>query len=255
MKKPIAILMTLVLVVATSYTFPHSASAGVARVQMFSGTNTAFASSVTTGSVTVTAGNLIICSAEADTVALNGITMTDSKSNAWTRVKATSSAATFDSEVWYAIATVGGASYTVTATDTGGGVDSLIICEEWSGASATPVDVSAAASGITSTALNSGATASTAQNNEIVIGAGSASGNVTMTAGGTYTNLNKVNTTFSTQAFESKIVSSTGAQTADMTSGTSGTWNMIVATFKEAAAGGVSDLNIDNKGVTIFGDF
>lgn len=230
--------------------FPFTAEAAVARVQAFSGTNLAFASSVTTSSVTVTAGNLIICTAEADVVAQDGITMTDSKGNTWARLVSRARAATFDLEVWYAIATVGGSSYTVTATDNGGGVDSLIICEEWSGTATVSVaDQSAAADGTGSTDLNSGASGVTSQANEIVIGAGVASGDVTMTLGAGYSNLTEVNSSFSTLAFESKVVSAAGAQTATLTSGTLGSWVMAVGTFKEAASAAVTPPR-----VIIFGD-
>lgn len=207
------------------------------RVGVHTGTNTTFASTVTTASWTSTSGNMLIAIAEADVVNANGITVTDSKGNTWNRVVSTALAATFDLEVWVAYNITGGATHTVTATDNGGGVDSLLIVEEWSGAAlSAAADKSAAATGTTSTALNSGASAATTQADEVVIGAGVASGNVTMTAGAGYTNLTKVNTTFSTLAFESKIVSATGAQTATMTSGTAGSWVCQVATFKQAAA-------------------
>lgn len=205
------------------------------RVGVHTGTNTTFASTVTTASWTSTSGNILIAAIEADVVAQNGITVTDNKGNTWSRVISNSLPSTFDLEIWVAINIIGGATHTVTATDNGGGVDSLIIVEEWSGAALTGAsDKSAGATGVASTALNSSASATTTQADEIVIGAGVASGNVTMTAGAGYTNLTKVNTTFSTLAFESKVVSSTGAQTATMTSGTAGSWVCQVATFKQA---------------------
>lgn len=206
------------------------------RVGVHTGTNTTFASTVTTASWTSTAGNMLIAIAEADTVAANGITISGNNSASFTRVISTAVAATFDLEIWVAYNIPGGAGQTVTATDTGGGVDSLIIVEEWSGAAtSSAADKSAGATG-SSTSLNSGATATTSQADEVVIGAGVVSGNVTMTAGAGYSNLTKVSTTFSTLAFESKIVSATGAQTATMTAGASGSWACQVATFKQAAA-------------------
>lgn len=207
----------------------------LARVGVHTGINTAFASSVTTASWTSTSGNMLIAVAQADTVAQNGITVTDNKGNTWSRVRSDSLAATFDLEIWVAYNITGGAGHTVTATDNGGGVDSLLIVEEWSGAAlSSALDKTTGTTGTTSTALNSGASAATTQAAEVVIGAGVASGNVTMTAGATYSNLNKINTTFSTLAFESKIVAATGTQTADMTSGSAGSWVCQVAAFKEA---------------------
>lgn len=218
----------------------------LARVGVHTGTNTIFGSSVTTASWTSTSGNILVAGIEADVVALNGITVTDNKGNTWNRVISTSLASTFDLEIWVAYNITGGATHTVTATDNGGGVDSLIIVEEWSGAAlAAALDKSAGATGLASTALNSGATAATTQADELVVGVGVASGNVTMTAGASYSNLTKINTTFSTLAFETKVVSATGAQTADMTSGTAGSWACEVATFKQlvvAAAGGNSTM-------------
>lgn len=209
----------------------------LARVQAFSGTNTVFGSLVTTGAVTTTPGNMLVAIAEADTVVANGITVSDNKGNTWARVISTALAATFDLEVWVCKnITSGGASHTVSASDSGGGVDSLLIVEEWSGQDTTaPSDKSIGATG-SSTALSSGASAATTQAAELVIGAGVVSGNVTMALGAGYTNLTRVNTTFSTLAFESKVVAATGAQTAAMTAGTAGSWVCQVATFKEAAA-------------------
>jgi hypothetical protein len=211
----------------------------LARVQAFSGTNTTFASSVTTSSATTTVGNILIAIVEADTVAQNGITVSDNKGNTWTRVISTALAATFDLEVWVAQITTGGASHTVTATDNGGGVDSLIIVEEWSGAATSSVaDQSVGATGTVSSAANSGASGTTTQADEVVIGAVVASGNRTFTLGAGYSNGTKVNTTFSSLFFESQIVSATGTQTATATISANVSWVCQVATFKEAAAVG-----------------
>lgn len=201
---------------------------------MMGGKNTSFASSVTLdATITTSAGNLLIAIVEADTVAANGVTVSDNKGNTWSRAISTSLAATFDLEVWYTVITTGGSGHQITATDNGGGVDSILIVEEWSGNTTTPLDVSVGATGVTSTALNSGASATTAQANELVIGAGVASGAVTLTPGSGYSNLNQANTTFSTLAFESKTVSAVGTQTATMTSSASGSWVCQVVTFKE----------------------
>lgn len=212
------------------------------RIQQTSGTNITFASTVTTtafGSDT-TAGNILIAIAEADTVAANGITVTDSKGNSWTRVDSESVASTFDLELWYTVITTGGSSHTVTATDTGGGVDSLLIVEEWSGQSVSPADKNASAqddSG-SSTALDSSATTATAQANELIIGAGVCSGAITLTEGATFSNKTQVNTVFSTLAFESKTVSVIGTYNATFTASAGGSWACIVATFKDVNPGG-----------------
>jgi hypothetical protein len=209
----------------------------LSRIGVHTGTNTTFASSVTTASWTSTAGNALIAIVEADTVAQNGITVTGNNSTSWSRVISTSLAATFDLEVWVALNIAGGAGQTVTATDNGGGVDSLIIVEEWSGvASASAIDKSAGATGTSSSAANSGATATTTQADEVVIGAVAASGNRTFTVGAGFSNGNKVNTTFSSLFFESQIVAATGTQTATATISASVSWVCQVATFKAAVA-------------------
>jgi len=205
----------------------------IARVGLHTGANTTFSSSVTTESWTSTSGNALIAIVEADVVAQNGVTVTDNKGNTWNRVISTALAATFDLEVWVALNITGGAGHTVTATDNGGGVDSLIMVEEWSGiASASAVDKFVGATGINSSAANSGATATTTQADELVIGAVSASGNRTFTEGAGYSNGNKVNTTFSSLFFESKIVSATGAQTATATISANVSWVCQVVTLK-----------------------
>lgn len=214
--------------------------AALARIQAFTGSNTTFSSTVTTSSVTVTAGNLIVCGAEADVVNANGITMTDSKGNAWTRATSNSASGTFDHEIWYAKATTGGSSYTVTAADNGGGVDSLIICEEWSGQdTGTALDKAAGAQDITgiSGALNSGNTAATTVANELLVGSGAVAISAdTLTLGSGYSNKTQINTAFSTLGFETKVVSATGAYNATFTAGTVGSWVMQIGTFKEAVA-------------------
>lgn len=233
MKKYALTILSLLTIVAI-FNVP-SAHAAITRVQEFSGTDTTFASTVSTSLVTATAGNLVMCVTESDVVAQNGITVIDSKGNTWTRVRSDAIAATLDLETWYSRITTGGASYKVTASDNGGGVDSSIICEEWSGEAASPVDVNQGATDNTglSGALNSGATSATSQANEVVIGGGATAGAPTYTVGSGYSNMNRVATTFTSLAFESKIVSATGAQTATLTAGAAGSWGMHVATFKE----------------------
>lgn len=241
MKKKLYNTVAGLMIVAVSIfvIHPFTAQAAVARVQAFSGTNTTFVSSVTTSSVTVTAGNLIICTAEADVA--TSMSISDSKGNAWTLFQTNTIAATFIHNTWYSIATIGGSSYTVTATDNGGGVDSLIICEEWSGAVsslATVADKNTGATdgGVPGTAMSSGASAVTTQAAEIVIGTGVAAGAPTLTLGATYSNLTRVATAFTAIGFESKIVAATGAQTSTLTAGAASTWSMHVTTYKEAAA-------------------
>lgn len=232
MKKIVLFVMVLSVVLLPL----RRADAALARGQIFSGSNTTFSSTVTTSpNVTVTAGNLVVCGVEADAVAANGVTVVDNKSNTWARAKSNSLAATFDLEIWYSTLTTGGGSYNVTATDNGGGVDSLIICEEWSGNAVAAFDVAQGATDNSGTNvnLNSAATSATSQANEVVFGVGVTSGTPTYTLGAGYTNLTRVATTFSSLGFESKIVSAAAAQTATLTASVAGSWVMQVSTFKE----------------------
>lgn len=203
------------------------------RIQVFSGTNTVFGSTVTTSDVIATPGNLVIAIAEADTVAQNGITIADNKSNTWSRLISTSLASTFDLEIWYSVITTGGSGYHVTATDNGGGVDSLIICEEWAGSMSVPQDQSVGATGVANPNANSGASTAITQSNELVIGAVVAGGNDTLTLGAGYSNLTQVNTNFSTLGFESKLVNAIAAQTVTFTINTGVSWVCQVGTFKQ----------------------
>lgn len=210
----------------------------ITRVGVISGTNTTFASVVTTGSRTTTTGNVLIAVMEADVVAANGCTVTDNKAgNTWTRVLSNSLTATFDFEIQYSVLSLGGAGHTVTCTDNGGGVDSTLIVEEWSGQTASlPADKSASAQDATgaSSAPNSTATATTSQANEAVIGGTCVAGAPTLTLGAGYTNLTRVATTFTALGFESLITSSAAAQTATFTAGVAGSWVCGVSTYKEA---------------------
>lgn len=211
------------------------------RIQVTSGSNTSFSSTVTTSAFgsNTTVGNILIAVCEADVTSTNGCTVTDNKGNSWTRILSQAPSTVFDMEMWYTVITSGGSSHTVTMTDTGGGVDSNLIVEEWSGNANTPFDVSASAQDVTgiSTAPNSGATASTALTDELVIGGTAVAGAPTLTLGSGYTNLTRVATTFTALGFESKVVSATGAQTATFTAGAAGSWACGVATFKNTSAG------------------
>lgn len=216
------------------------------RVQAVTGTNTSFASSVTSDSFTSKLGNFLVAVVEADVVAQNGITVTDNKGNPWSRAVSVSLASIFDLEIWYAPIQIGGSGHTVTGADNGGGVDSVIIVEEWSNVNFTsPYDVSTGASDNTgtSTALNSGATESLSVEDELVICAGviSAAG-VSLSLGSGYSNLTTASTSFSILGLESKVISGTkDAQTGLMTANSVSTWICNVATFRQE-----NDTNIGN---------
>lgn len=214
----------------------------LARVGLHTGTNTAFASTVTCASWTATAGNMLVAIAEADTVASNGITITGNNSASFARVISTVTSGNFDLEVWVAYNIAGGAGQTVTAADNGGGVDSLIMVEEWSGAALTSaLDQSTGQSLTGLSSYTSGNTAATSQANELIVGALAVTAGTVLTAGAGFTNLNTVTTAFSQLAFETKVVAATGVQAATATSVATSACSISCSTFKEAAAVGGSN--------------
>lgn len=101
-----------------------------------------------------------------------------------------------------------------------------------------PLDLTADAGG-TSTTPSSGATGTTSQADELVVGGFSwAVANSWFEKGSGYTSLSGVQGSGDRKVdIEYKVVSGTGAQTADGTLNVSTQWNAIVATYKMAAAG------------------
>ena len=207
----------------------------ITRVQKTSAVDTTFASTVSAASITPAAGNCLIAVVAADVVPLSGCTVSDSQNNAWTRITTLSAAATFDLEIWASLNVVNAATI-VRSHDTGGGVDSEIIVEEWSGIATTnAIDQSHSATG-ESNAPNSGASPATTQADELVIGAAVGSSPCGYTLGAGYTNLDTTATSYDVLAFESKVVAATGAQTATFSLSASPSWVCSVATLKGIAA-------------------
>jgi hypothetical protein len=206
------------------------------RIQSATGANTTFASSVTSSGITTTRGNLLIALIEADTVAANGINVTDNKGNYWTRVISEVRASTFDLELWYTVVRYAGSGHTVTATDNGGGVDSIIIVEEWSGsATADVVDRSEGDNlgGGGSTALNSGNTSTTRHENQLIIAGGVvAIAGVSLSEGAGYSNPTTASTAFSILRMASKVATTNAVEAGTFTAGVASSWACVVGTFK-----------------------
>ncbi len=167
-------------------------------------------------------------------------TITDNKSNTWTEVSGATiinGGASSAGAIWYAPISTSGAT-TITITHTGTAQrNSICWVREYSGlATSTVLDNATSAAGNSSTP-SSGATATTVQADELIIGVGSsAAGSSAWTAGTGFGNLvSDVATSFTCDgAMEDKIVAATGAQTATFTSPASGLWTGSVATFKDA---------------------
>lgn len=212
------------------------------RLQSTSGKDVTFASSCFTTAFgsPLTPGSIILVAVEFDTGLTNSVnSVTDTAGNTYTRILSKNEAGVFNLEMWYAINITTTSSNIVHATDTSGGVDSVICAEEWTGESSSPIDVSVSANdgGAPSTALNSGTTATTSKVNELIWCAGAVAGSAnTLTAGAGFSNVTQNSTTFSTLGIESKTVSALGTQSGTFTANTSGSWCCGVVTISIATA-------------------
>lgn len=221
---------------------PSTAFAAITRVQATTGKNTTFASSVSTTAFAspLTNGSIIIVCTEYDGVTTwhAGNTPTDTAGNTYVRAVDNLSSGVFDSNIWYALNTHTTASNVITATDSGGGVDSTIAAEEWTGiVTSSPIDKTASSTGV-STALSSG-NITPVNSGDLIFGCGAAaiSGNH-LSLSGSYTNLNQTSTTFSNVGDATQIQSVAAAIAGTLTVSSSVSWNMAVASFIALATAG-----------------
>lgn len=202
---------------------------------------------VTTPNLTTTSGNMIIMGLVLNTGDVIS-SIVDSKSNSWANDGPIHSDANngnnAQSGIWSAKNITGGAGHNITVTLTATGYIAIAACEYGGMDTAAPFDKTAVADG-TSTALNSGATLTTVQANEILIGMGSAdlTTNSSYAAGASFTirvaGAQGVSTL--TGVFEERVVSATGTYSAPAThAAASVPWAMRIATYKSLV---VSTLN------------
>jgi hypothetical protein len=134
----------------------------------------------------------------------------------------------------HAISSSGGTE-AVTMTESqsfGGGASETFFLLEYSvGGITGAIDKTSSLLNGSGTSWNSGATATTTQPTELVVGACNIAASETWTAGSGYT-IRETDTLASPGAIEDKSVSSTGAQTATLTGTTSGAGPCDVATYK-----------------------
>lgn len=118
-----------------------------------------------------------------------------------------------------------------------------VVIEEWSGMTATPIDVLSLGTA-TSTAMDSGATPLSTGQNQVVIGWGTAATTSTTVIGPSYSNLVQSNVTSST-AIQSKVTTATASHRSTMTAGASGNWveGVVVFQTKPLPPSTVTDLN------------
>lgn len=194
---------------------------------------------------TVPAGSMsIIAVCINQTVASPITSITDNSGNTYTALPVNIGTA-HETQVFYCLnmASAGNAS-TITVTPANSAYVWSAVWAIFSGvATSLAQDATATAIG-TGTSLSSGATSTTVQASELVIGAGGQSNNRPFTAAGGYTGINQAANGTSAAAFmEYLVVSSTGAQTATATIDLSNNWTMGAYTFTATPIGTVVNKN------------
>ena len=210
----------------------------ISFVQSTTGNATTSPTTTTAFAGSTTSGNLIVVTTADDSGLTTSVSaVADSKGNAYTQVVNISSSSSM--QIWYAKNITGGASHTVSATwNTGNTGRCVLVAQEFSGCdTSNPLDQNTS-TGSTGTAVSSGASPTTTQAAELVVGGASHDALASaFSLGSGYTNLGTVNVANCAVAMESKVVAATGAQTATFTIAASRTWICGVVTFKGAGGG------------------
>jgi hypothetical protein len=204
-----------------------------------------------------TAGNLLILAVGAGG-AVTGVS--DTRGNTW--VKAVnydeSSTILLATEIWYAENCAGGAN-TVSYTGGFSSFEYMGIAEYSGVATSSSLDKTQKArwpDPVQSSAADSGATATTAQSAELLIGAIGNESSRTATWGGSFTERQDGLGTSRGLTLADRIVSSTGAYSATATLSGVCSWQSLIATFKAAAASDttapvVASANVNSAGTTL----
>jgi hypothetical protein len=194
----------------------------------------------------VATGNLLIlaCSGFGGSVWTPTPTISVSGGQAvtWTRVTSTNFGSNFGIVLYYAQNAIAG-SYAITVTPPAGTTDTAVAFAEYSGMLTVGVLDKSAVGSSTATSLTTSATTTTAQADELIIGAFSHDNNTpTITAGTGFTMRQSIanSTTSIGIALEEKIVAATGTQTAAISYTTSQNNVGLVVTFAAAAGGGAA---------------
>jgi len=212
------------------FTYTGSASGAINFVQANYKTSTSASSLAAAYPLAQTAGNLNVVSVMWGDTTRTVSSVTDSKGNSYALAVGPSKATGLTSAIYYAKNIASGTN-TVTVTFNGTASYPNLNMLEYSGLdTASPLDVSAAATGSGTTANSGSATTTSA--NELIIGAGNPS-----------SAFNSAGSGFSSRVInpyggisEDKIVTSTGSYNATATL-TSGTWVMQMAAFRAGAQG------------------
>lgn len=171
----------------------------------------------------IAVGDLIVVLAGGDGGVTGAATsVTDSKGNTYTRVPSfdiANGGGTLNLDAFYSRVTTAGSGNIVTLTFNSGVENCVLVVQHFNGFTGTAtLDVKNRSSNASSTTITSGATATTATAIELVVGLGIHDSTVSaISLGSGYTNLTTVSIAARQAAMESKITSSTGAQTATFT--------------------------------------
>jgi len=214
-----------------------TSTAGILVVQ----SATAFTANYVTSSTiapaaAVAAGNFLLLWISTSAAAANNVTgVTDINNNTWVKVGSDRQGGRTGD--WWYVQSAAGGTPTITITSTNF-ITRAIVLRELSGvASATPIDVFAYA--LVAASLTPTATATTTNANDLIVGAAGIDKSATVyTLGAGYSNLSQANgADFLSAAMESKLVTSTGLQTANFTIDSPQGGIMGIIAIKAAAGG------------------
>lgn len=207
--------------------------------------------SVTTGAISTTTGNLLV--ADMSFYTGNGlfssINDTSTGNNTWSVARAVdASAASAQISQYYAKNITGHASETVTVTPTAAGYIFAGIVEISGAHTTSPLDVGGNATTSTTTSHPVSTSSPTTVNGTIAVALCSSMAiSSPLTEDAAYTAQNS-DVTVSSSFQGTRIVSATGTQTRTVTSGLNANYNLHIATYKIAAAGGSQFIPIIGRG-------
>jgi len=185
-----------------------------------------------------TAGNFIVCGVNIyllDTV----VGVSDTRGNTYTLLLGPITGLGGISLTIYYAENIGAGANTVTADINANNGWNQLTCGEYSGvATSGSADKSASAVNDATVDWTSGNTATTTQNDELIIGFGGSQNNApaSWTAGTSFTIRQQQSASNAGSFLEDRIVSSTGAYAATATANASSSGIVGIATFKAAAA-------------------
>lgn len=211
-------------------------------------TNTSGTATTAAFTNTFALGQLVVVTVDYSTGTNVTTSVTDNATtpNTYTLISAASlgNGSSVYQAVYWAKITTARASPTVTVNYNATSANAVMIVQYFNGFVGTPtLDQPKSTLNATSTTVTSGASSATTQAIELVVGMGSITENKTSTwtLGSGYTNLTSVGSSAALPragiAMESKIISSTGAQTATFTISVTDVSVGSVVTFYDAASG------------------